>query len=169
MRQYFFSVSIDDRHIGTILTYGGQEDFEKWLTKCLEDELLAKDIEFTDLLDCERYYGHKASEFSFTYKDIDLEGDQDPIEATGEIITTMIYASDNQRERWAKKVLNDLGNILVLWHVDDVIHQARQKGIILSKEQAKDALALAKKNHDAGIGINWDVLDVWIDYVLNQS
>lgn len=53
--------------------------------------------------------------------------------------------------------------IMISWHTDDVIHRAQERGIIISKHQAKDILETAKKNHDANIGINWEVLDIWTD------
>ncbi len=45
-------------------------------------------------------------------------------------------------------------SIAIVWHIDDVL-QVRPD---LSREQAFQVLKQAKDNHDANIGINWDVL-----------
>jgi hypothetical protein len=44
--------------------------------------------------------------------------------------------------------------IAVSWSVDDVISRKR-----MSKTKARDILARMLHHHDAGIGINWDVID----------
>jgi len=54
------------------------------------------------------------------------------------------------------------------WHIDDVIEQAENNGEQLTKEEARDVLQLIDKNHDCEIGINWDVIDGWVDFVVNR-
>lgn len=49
--------------------------------------------------------------------------------------------------------------IAVRWHIDDVLGERPH----LTQEQAMGVLAMADKNHDATIGINWDVLKYWAD------
>lgn len=49
------------------------------------------------------------------------------------------------------------------WHIDDVIGRARERKIRVSSAQAKDILGNIERKHDATIGINWDVIDSWID------
>lgn len=50
--------------------------------------------------------------------------------------------------------------IEISWHIDDILEL--DKG--LSKNEAREILQMAKKYHDATIGINWDVLRCHIDY-----
>jgi hypothetical protein len=45
-------------------------------------------------------------------------------------------------------------SIAIVWHIDDVLGVRPD----LSREQAFQVLKKAKENHDANIGINWDVL-----------
>ena len=45
-------------------------------------------------------------------------------------------------------------SIAIVWHIDDVLEVRPD----LSREQAFQVLKQAKENHDANIGINWDVL-----------
>jgi len=45
-------------------------------------------------------------------------------------------------------------SIAIVWHIDDVLEVRPD----LSREQAFQVLKQAKDNHDANIGINWDVL-----------
>ena len=48
--------------------------------------------------------------------------------------------------------MND--QITITWHIDDVL----TVDDTLTKSQAKQVLYLLKHNHDANIGINWDVI-----------
>lgn len=51
------------------------------------------------------------------------------------------------------------------WHHDDVRMQAVQCGIPEKKitpEFCDNVLWNTRRKHDAGIGVNWDVLDFWI-------
>ncbi len=51
--------------------------------------------------------------------------------------------------------------IEISWHIDDVKSIAED----LTVKQCRQVLALAKSEHDASIGINWEVLEVWADQV----
>jgi hypothetical protein len=53
--------------------------------------------------------------------------------------------------------------IVTIWRVEDVINQADERGITLTKEQAKNVLRRMESKHDCNIGLNWDVMDHWID------
>ena len=52
------------------------------------------------------------------------------------------------------------------WHIDDVIEQAENNGEQITIEEARKILQLIDKNHDCNIGINWDVIDNWVDFVV---
>lgn len=52
-----------------------------------------------------------------------------------------------------------------IWHVDDVLSINSN----LSQERARLVLTMAMDNHDANIGINWDVLKEYIDRVLEME
>ena len=54
--------------------------------------------------------------------------------------------------------------ISISWHIDDVL----QCEPSLTKTQACEVLRLAEQNHDANVGINWDVISYWADYVTAQ-
>ena len=51
--------------------------------------------------------------------------------------------------------------ITIKWHVEDVLSIRPD----LTREQAFDVLYAAKENHDACIGINWDVLSCICDNI----
>jgi len=53
--------------------------------------------------------------------------------------------------------------ISISWSTADVKHQAQQRGITITQEQACDVLNALEHNHDACIGISWDVIDVHLD------
>lgn len=69
------------------------------------------------------------------------------------------------RERFAREnaelrsIVRDHDTIAIEWHIDDVFSERPD----LSAEQALDVLQYIKDNHDASIGVNWDV----INYVAN--
>jgi hypothetical protein len=51
-----------------------------------------------------------------------------------------------------------------IWHVDDVLSINSE----LSREQARLVLTMAMDNHDANCGINWEVLQQYVDQVLEM-
>jgi hypothetical protein len=52
-----------------------------------------------------------------------------------------------------------------IWHVDDVLSINSD----LSRDRARLVLTMAMDNHDANIGINWEVLQEYIDRVLEME
>lgn len=61
------------------------------------------------------------------------------------------------------------GELHDIWYVEDVIQCAKDNGKRIGKKQAVKVLQLAADRHDCAIGINWDVLEFWIDYVLEAT
>jgi hypothetical protein len=53
------------------------------------------------------------------------------------------------------------------WSIWDVKEQYDGDGEYseLTDNEARLVLGLAEKNHDSEVGINWEVLDFWIDHV----
>ena len=56
----------------------------------------------------------------------------------------------------------------VTWVIDDVIWRAKDRGVKLSRAEASEVMGKLYKRHDASIGINWEVIDVWIDDVISE-
>jgi hypothetical protein len=55
--------------------------------------------------------------------------------------------------------------IEIKWSTEDVLLQAENAGFELTEDQADEILESLKDNHDANIGINWDVISFYIgDY-----
>jgi hypothetical protein len=54
---------------------------------------------------------------------------------------------------------NQNDSITITWHIDDLEDIAPK----LTKNQRRAVLAMVKKEHDASIGVNWDVLKNWAD------
>ena len=50
--------------------------------------------------------------------------------------------------------------INISWHFTDV----QEQDDTLTNDEARQILQLMKRNHDANIGINRDVIDEWIRY-----
>jgi len=55
------------------------------------------------------------------------------------------------------------------WHIDDIIEQDNgaedEPYSDLTEDEAREVLRLMIKEHDCEIGINWDVIDSWINHV----
>jgi len=59
-------------------------------------------------------------------------------------------------------------SISVKWHIDDI--KAIENGQDLTDAQCYDVLCNIKDNHDANIGINWDVIvDAIWDYKIEND
>ena len=50
--------------------------------------------------------------------------------------------------------------ITISWHIEDV----QQQDSTLTDDEARQVLQLIKRNHDANIGVNWEVIDAWVDH-----
>lgn len=50
------------------------------------------------------------------------------------------------------------------WHIEDVQSVADD----LSDDEARDVLNLMAKKSDANIGINWDSIDAWANWVRDE-
>jgi hypothetical protein len=54
------------------------------------------------------------------------------------------------------------------WHIDDVIEQAENHGEQLTEKEAREVLRLLSKYQNCEVGINWDVIDSWVDHIVEQ-
>lgn len=55
--------------------------------------------------------------------------------------------------------------INIKWSTDDVLWRAEDMNVKITEEQADDVLSLLESNHDANVGINWDVIDYYIGVI----
>ena len=53
--------------------------------------------------------------------------------------------------------------ISIIWSTEDVLHQAKEKGVKLTEDEANEILLHMERKHDADIGISWTTIDVYID------
>ena len=53
--------------------------------------------------------------------------------------------------------------IAIIWSVEDVAMKAHERGMAITNEEASEILSGIARRHDASIGVNWDVIDVWLD------
>jgi hypothetical protein len=51
---------------------------------------------------------------------------------------------------------------VIIWSVPDVLEQAKERGIKISKKEAEEILDRMENKHDATIGINWDTIDSYL-------
>ena len=60
--------------------------------------------------------------------------------------------------------------ISIKWSTEDVLAQADNLDLELTEEQADEILESLEDNHDATIGINWDVISYYIeDYMRREN
>lgn len=69
----------------------------------------------------------------------------------------------------AKQFLKDKGYILHLWHKDDVIHKAKELNIELNQWQINQIASLIEEKTNCSVGVNWDAIEAWIDYILQWT
>lgn len=53
--------------------------------------------------------------------------------------------------------------IALIWHVDDVLERAQERGISLSRDEAKEILSGIEEHHDCEVGVSWTTIDVFLD------
>lgn len=84
-----------------------------------------------------------------------------------------LTASEQQAAKKAYADLDDLidGNAIAsVWYIEDVKSLQEDEDEFTEEEritddEARQVLKLADSEHDATVGINWDVLRAWLDYV----
>jgi hypothetical protein len=64
--------------------------------------------------------------------------------------------------------LTDTDWVSEWWHISDVQELTEDMKEELSNDEAREVLRLVKKRHDCNIGINWDVINYWIEHVLAE-
>jgi Asp-tRNA(Asn)/Glu-tRNA(Gln) amidotransferase B subunit len=83
-----------------------------------------------------------------------------------------LLTDDKELRKQFKSIMKDYWSdkIAVTWHIDDIIGRAEDRDIplVITEEQAQDILGNLQRKHDCEIGINWDVIDFWIDEQLNH-
>lgn len=57
-----------------------------------------------------------------------------------------------------------IDEITIVWGIDDVKSIAED----LTDDQCREVLQMAKNNHDANVGINWEVLEQYAEEVKNS-
>lgn len=51
------------------------------------------------------------------------------------------------------------------WNISDVFDAAETMGVDLSVQQAQDVLSFIRANHDASVGVNWEVIELAIERI----
>jgi hypothetical protein len=52
--------------------------------------------------------------------------------------------------------------IYITWTIEDVLQQAKEMKMKITKRQCGKVLDMVKHKHDANIGVNWNVIAYWI-------
>ena len=62
-----------------------------------------------------------------------------------------------------------IDKIALTWTIDDVRCAIHEDGRKITKDQARNVLDRVLHKHDASIGVNWDVLRVWANSILDEE
>lgn len=52
---------------------------------------------------------------------------------------------------------------VAIWQVDDVLGQAKETGIKITRKQAEEIIERIDRRQDASLGISWDTIDAYLD------
>jgi hypothetical protein len=52
---------------------------------------------------------------------------------------------------------------VAIWQVDDVLGQAKEKRIKITRKQAEEIIERIDRRQDASLGISWDTIDAYLD------
>ena len=91
--------------------------------------------------------------------------DSTTFEALKRIMHHTVNGGANDKAFWddvktIERFIEEFPNYLYsAWHIDDV----KQQDSSLTDEEAREILQSIDHNHDATIGINWDVIDAAIE------
>ena len=58
--------------------------------------------------------------------------------------------------------------ISIIWSTEDVLHQAKEKGVKLTEDEANEILLHMERKHDATIGISWETIDCHLDDLVDE-
>ena len=58
--------------------------------------------------------------------------------------------------------------ISIIWSTEDVLHQAKEKGVKLTEDEANEILLQMERKHDADIGISWQTINDYIDDLVEE-
>lgn len=57
---------------------------------------------------------------------------------------------------------------VAIWQTDDVMTQAKERGIEITEEQAEEIIHRIDRKQDATLGISWDTIDCYLDELENE-
>lgn len=60
-------------------------------------------------------------------------------------------------------------SISITWHIDDVLQQAADDEVEITEDEAREILQLLESEHDANVGINWEVISIWISTYMRDK
>ncbi|MBD3260926.1 MAG: hypothetical protein GF334_04490 [Candidatus Altiarchaeales archaeon] len=77
------------------------------------------------------------------------------------VLANLVQPFDKQRalDVCKEKVKDEMH---VVWDVEDVMTQAGNDLVEITEDDAREILASLHRNHDADVGINWDVISTAI-------
>lgn len=60
-------------------------------------------------------------------------------------------------------MINDKGELIITWCVEDVSIRAEDNGVRCTKKMARKILDMMDKQHDCNYGVSWETIDYWLD------
>jgi hypothetical protein len=83
---------------------------------------------------------------------------------TKEVVAAIGMSKDCKKIEKVERVLEGYwaNRIAIVWGVEDIVDRAKDLGKRISKSKALEILNKVHHNHDATLGINWDVIDTYL-------
>ena len=54
---------------------------------------------------------------------------------------------------------------VAIWQVEDVLERAKENKMKITKKQAEEIIDRIDRKQDASLGISWDTIDAYLDYM----
>ena len=103
---------------------------------------------------CERCGCKLLNDFDYRY-----------VENEGDICNCCLERDILDKMRKEKRMTS----ISITWGAEDIIQTAFNRGIYdITTKEVEDILSLLETEHDATIGITWDMVEYWIDFVIKE-
>ena len=94
-----------------------------------------------------------------------------------DLVEKLEYCAQHRHEKVSSKyILEQLKQfeeiertqIAISWCVEDVLAMAEYLGVTLTEEQCIEVLRMVEDEHDADIGVNWDVLRATVQWYVEN-
>ena len=77
-------------------------------------------------------------------------------------------ATIRELKEWLERYRDEDVVAYSLWMVADVEQVAAEEGVELTWQEKVKVLEWMDRKKDANVGLNWDIVRYWVEYVVNE-